>query len=76
MNGRKYVNIGITHSENRGHHKNTPIHDPSDWKKTSYARDDVSADPKSSFSEEMKELKLNPKDRKKIQRILDKYAEK
>ena len=44
--GSKYINLGLTNSKKRGHHSNIKIHNPQDWAKTSYIRDDISEDPK------------------------------
>ena len=29
--GKSFVNIGLTKSKKRGHHKNIPIHNPQNW---------------------------------------------
>lgn len=41
--GNKFVNIGVTHKEKRGHHKNIPLsHNPEQGKtKQAYLRDDI-----------------------------------
>ena len=35
---KKYINIGLTHEQYRGHHKNIEIKDPTDWKKIIFKR--------------------------------------
>ena len=47
-------------SKKRGHHKNLEIHDPTDWNKTSYLRDDIHV---------YKELNFSINDKRKIKRI-------
>lgn len=74
--GKKYVNMGLTHSEKRGHHKNISISDPTNWNKTSYIRDDVRQDDINKLKVVLKDYKLNPKDENKILKILEKYKKK
>ncbi len=70
--GKSYVNIGLTNSSKRGHHKNTPIHNPQDWNKTSFLRDDISIDSKDYLSEVLKDYNLCPDDIDKIWEIIKK----
>ena len=44
--GTAYVNIGLTKSSKRGHHKNIKIHNPQNWNEESYLRDDIRIDSK------------------------------
>lgn len=75
-NGKKYINIGLTHSDKRGHHKNIQISNPVNWNEISYLRDDVREDDIYKLSAILKDYKLNPKDISKINKILDKYKKK
>ncbi len=68
--GKKFINAGITHSPRRGHHKNVEIHDPADWSKTSYLRDDVSAHNISNFGPVEKGMRIHPDDRAKIRKAV------
>lgn len=74
--GLKYYNIGLTHSDKRGHHKNVEISDPSNWKNKSYLRDDISADEIKYFGSILSNYKVNPKDKTKIKRLIYKYKKK
>jgi len=44
--------------------------------KPSYARTDIRMGPKNTFSAELKNMKRNPKDRRKINSIIEKYRKK
>ena len=66
------MNIGLTKSPKRGHHKNVKIHNPQDWSRDSYLRDDVRIDSKEYFSEVLKDYKLCPADIDKIRAIINK----
>ena len=70
--GKAYVNIGLTKSPKRGHHKNVKIHNPQDWSRDSYLRDDVRIDSKEYLSEVLKDYKLCPEDIDKIWAIINK----
>ena len=70
--GRSFVNIGLTNSPKRGHHKNIKIHNPQDWDKESYLRDDVRIDSKEFLCEILKDYKLCPEDIDKIWTIINK----
>ena len=70
--GKSYVNIGLSSSPKRGHHSNVPIHNPQDWSKTSYLRDDIREDSKEYLSVRLQEYKLCPKDIDKIWEIIKK----
>ena len=70
--GKSYVNLGLTHSAKRGHHNNVPIHDPQDWAKTSFVRDDIRIDSKEHLSEILKDYELCPEDIDKIWKIINK----
>ena len=59
-------NLGLTHSKKRGHHNNLMIHDPTDWNKTSYIRDDLSLDEAIFLAITLANYKLHPEDYKKI----------
>lgn len=70
--GKAYVNIGLTKSPKRGHHKNVKIHNPQDWNQDSFLRDDVRIDSKEYLSEVLKDYKLCPEDIDKIWSIIKK----
>ena len=70
--GRKFYNIGLTKNNRRGHHKNVPIHDPKDWNKTSFVRDDIRLDSKKYLSGILKDYQLCPEDIDKIWEIIKK----
>lgn len=70
--GTAYVNIGLTKSPKRGHHKNIKIHNPQNWNEESYLRDDIRIDSKEYLSEILKDYKLCPKDINKIWSIINK----
>ena len=72
--GKSYINIGLTSSKKRGHHKNIEIHNPQDWNKTSYLRDDIRIDLKEYLSEVLKDYKLCPNDIEKIANIIKKNS--
>ena len=59
-------------SKKRGHHKNLEIHDPTDWNKTSYLRDDIQVDSKEYLSEVLKGYNLCPDDIEKIWNFINK----
>ena len=59
-------NLGLTHSRKRGHHKNLMIHDPTDWNKFSYVRDDLAIDENIFLRITLVNYKLHPEDYKKI----------
>lgn len=70
--GKAYVNIGLTKSPKRGHHKNVKIHNPQDWNQDSFLRDDVRIDSKEYLGEVLKDYKLFPEDIDKIWSIIKK----
>lgn len=70
--GTAYVNIGLTKSSKRGHHKNIKIHNPQNWNEESYLRDDIRIDSKEYLSEILKDYKLCPEDINKIWSIINK----
>ena len=70
--GTSYYNIGLTHAKRRGHHNNIEIHDPKDWSKTSFVRDDIQVDSKEYLKVVLNSYKLNPKDIDKIWKIIKK----
>ena len=70
--GISYVNIGLTNSPKRGHHKNIKIHNPQNWEESSYLRDDIRVDSKEYLSEILKDYKLCPEDIDKIWTIINK----
>ena len=74
--GQEYLNIGITHSNKRGHHKNPMIKNPINWKKHSHVRDDISLNNVKHFSNKLSEYKLHPSDVKTILKIVEKYKKK
>ena len=73
FDGTKYFNIGLTHADKSGHHKNTEISDPTNWKKKSYLRNDISADDVEVFGEFLNNYKVNPKDKEKISKLILKF---
>ena len=70
--GSAYVNIGLTNSSKRGHHKNIKSHNPQNWDTSSYLRDDVRIDSKEYLSVILKDYKLCPEDVEKIWKIIKK----
>ena len=70
--GQSYINLGLTHSKKRGHHKNVPIHNPQKWEEISYIRDDIRIDSKEYLSEILKDYKLCPEDIDAIWEIINK----
>ena len=70
--GRSYINIGLTSSPKRGHHKNIPIHNPQNWEEVSYLRDDIREDSKEYLSEILKDYHLCPEDIDAIWKIINK----
>ena len=46
-----YLNIGLTKSPKRGHHKNIKMHNPQNWEEDSYLRNDIRIDSKEYLSE-------------------------
>ena len=70
--GKSYMNIGLTKSPKRGHHKNVRIHNPQDWNEDSYLRDDIRIDSKEYLSEVLKDYRLCPEDIDKIWAIINK----
>ena len=70
--GTCYINIGLTKSPKRGHHKNIKIHNPQNWEDVSYLRDDVRIDSKETLGEILKDYKLCPEDIDKIWNIINK----
>ena len=70
--GQSFVNLGLTRSKKRGHHKNLEIHDPTDWNKTSYLRDDIQVDSKEYLSKVLKGYNLCPDDIEKIWNFINK----
>ena len=70
--GKCYINIGLTRSPKRGHHRNVKIHNPQDWTKESYIRDDVRIDLKEHLSDILKDYNLCPEDIDKIWEIINK----
>ncbi|MBE6143858.1 MAG: hypothetical protein E7177_07760 [Erysipelotrichaceae bacterium] len=71
-----YINIGLTHQKKRGHHNNIQISNPQNWKEKSYLRDDVREDPKRLMDEILIGYNLNPKDIKKVHKLIEKYKKK
>ena len=69
---KSYLNIGLTNSPKRGHHKNIEIHNPQNWSEKSYLRDDIKVDSKEYLSEILKDFKLCPDDINKIWEIIKK----
>lgn len=70
--GKSYLNIGLTKSAKRGHHKNIVIHNPQNWSEISYLRDDIELDSKEFLREVLKDYKLCPDDIEKILEIINK----
>ena len=70
--GKAYVNLGLTKSSKRGHHKNVKIHNPQNWDEESYLRDDIRIDSKEYLSEILKDFHLCPEDIEKIWAIINK----
>ena len=68
----KFVNIGLTSSKKRGHHKNIEIFNPEDWRKKSYLRDDISEHPKEQMKEILYDYQLNPQDVEKVIKLIEK----
>lgn len=66
--GKSFINLGLTRSPKRGHHNNLEIHDPINWRKISYLRNDIQIDSKEYLSEILKDFNLCPED---IEKILD-----
>lgn len=75
-NGSKFLNIGLTSSTHRGHHKNVKISNPQNWKGDSYLRDDINLADKDKLKEILYDYKLNPNDVNKVLRMIDKYKKK
>ena len=73
---KKYYNIGLTHSDKRGHHHNIEIYNPENWKNKSYLRNDISNDDIHQFEKVLKNFKVNPKDKTKIQTLINKFKKK
>ena len=69
---KAFINLGLTKSKKRGRHNNIKIHNPQDWGKTSYIRDDIRVDPKKYLSDVLKDYKLCPEDINKILVIINK----
>ena len=70
--GKCLYNLGLTNSERRGHHKNLKIHNPQNWNKNSYIRNDIRIDSKEYLREVLKDYKLCPKDINKIWKFIKK----
>ena len=70
--GSKYINLGLTNSKKRGHHSNIKIHNPQDWAKISYIRDDISENPKEYLKIILSDFNLCPDDIEKILEIINK----
>ena len=70
--GSKYYNLGLTHSKKRGHHTNVKIHNPKDWSKYSYIRDDIQLDQNEYLSKVLEDFHLCPEDIEKIYEIIKK----
>ena len=70
--GKSFVNIGLSSNPKRGHHNNVPIHNPQDWSKTSYLRDDIREDSKEYLSVVLHDYQLSPEDINKIWEIIKK----
>ena len=70
--GKGFVNIGLTKSPKRGHHKNVKIHNPQNWSEDSYLRDDIRIDSKEYLSEVLRDYNLCPEDIDKIWQIINK----
>ena len=69
---KSFINIGLTNSPKRGHHKNIQIHNPQNWNETSYLRDDIRIDSKEDLRKVLKDYKLCPDDIEKIWKIIKK----
>ena len=70
----KFANLGLTHAEKRGHHKNIMLSrnpNPQD-KKPSYVRDDLKLDDMKYLKEVLNYKKLPQKDIDKIMKIINK----
>ena len=70
--GKKFVNIGLTNNPKRGHHNNILIHNPKDWTKKSFLRDDIREDSKEYLSVILQDYQLSPDDIDKIWKIIKK----
>lgn len=70
--GKSFINIGLSNSPKRGHHKNIPIHNPQDCSKTSYMRNDIRLDSKEFLSVVLQDYQLCPEDINKIWEIIKK----
>lgn len=73
---KKFINIGLTHSTHRGHHKNIEIKDPTNWKKSSYLRDDIQIDDVSKLQVILNDYRLHPNDKEKVFKIINKYKKR
>ena len=72
--GKGFVNLGLTNSPKRGHHKNVKIHNPQNWNEVSYIRDDIRIDSKEYLSVILKDYNLCPSDLEKIWKIIKKNS--
>lgn len=72
--GKSFVNIGLTKSKKRGHHKNVEIHNPNNWNESSYLRNDLRIDSKEYLGEILKDYKLCPEDLDKVWEIIKKNS--
>ena len=70
--GKSFYNLGLTNNNKRGHHKNVMIHNPQDWRKMSFIRDDFRLDSKKYLSGILKDYKLCLEDIDKIWEIIKK----
>ena len=70
--GKAFINIGLTKSPKRGHHKNIKIHNPVNWTQFSYLRDDIQSDLKEYLTDVLFNFKLNPEDIDSILEIINK----
>ena len=70
--GKSYINLGLTKNSKRGHHKNVQIHNPQNWNKKAYVRDDIRADSKEYLSIVLNDYKFCPEDIDKIWEIIKK----
>jgi len=74
-NKNTYANLGLTHSQKRGHHKNIELEknpNPKD-KKKSFVRNDLQYDDKKYLKTVFKDYKkLSDKDIEKISKIINK----
>lgn len=74
-NGKAIANIGITHKDKRGHHKNIPLSqnpNPKD-KKQAYLRNDLQYDDEKHLRQLLTGYrKLTPKDQQKVLEIINK----